>query len=67
MAELAKRVTLQVTKERVPIHVFDLLMRNFKHETPVNTRLYMQIYVSMHLIHNDYIAIIAFFFCDIKC
>ena len=27
----------------------------------------MQIYVSMHLLHNDYIALIAFFFCDIKC
>ena len=26
----------------------------------------MQIYVSMHLIHNDCIALIAFF-CDIKC
>ena len=65
-AELAKRVTLQVTKERVPIHVFDLLIRNFKHETLIRlTHKSSNENLCQHLMHNDYTALIAFF-CDIK-
>ena len=67
-AELAKRVTLQVTKERVPIHVFDLLIRNFKHKTPVNTQVFKCKFMSACTLYTMtiYIALIAFFLY-IKC
>ena len=55
-----------MTKERVPIHVFDLLIRNFKHETLIRlTHKSSNENLCQHLMHNDYTALIAFF-CDIN-
>ena len=51
-----------MTKERVPIHVFDLLIRNFKHETLIRlTHKSSNENLRQHLMHNDYTALIAFF------
>ena len=55
-----------MTKERVPIHVFDLLIRNFKHETLIRlTHKSSNENLCQHLMQNDYTALIGFF-CDIK-